>query len=105
LDPHYPDLFLHFLGHASFVSGRYEDAVAAFRRRLQRQPKSDITHVLLAASLGQLGFAAEAKEAWQEALRVNPNYSLEQKRKIMPYSDEGEFDRIVSGLQQAGIQL
>ena len=58
--------------------------------------------MLLAACLGHLGRAGEASEAWREALRVNSAFSLEQHRRLLPYRDSDTFERIVSGLAQAG---
>ncbi len=103
LDPHYPAICLHFLAHAYFYMGRYDDAIAALKRRLIRQPESDISRVLLAAAYGHLGRTDEARAEWAEALRVNPDYSLEHKRQILPYKDPAEFDRIVDGLRRAGL--
>ncbi len=39
--------------------------------------------MLLAACNGQIGLIEEAREAWREALRVNPGYSLERRRKVL----------------------
>ena len=103
LDPHYPAICLHFVAHAYFYLGRYDDAIAALKRRLIRQPESDISRVLLAAAYGHLGRAEEARAEWAEAMRVNPEYSLEHKKKILPYKDPADFDRIVDGLRQAGL--
>jgi adenylate cyclase len=59
--------------------------------------------VLLAASLGQMGLIEEAREAWRELLRVNPAYSLEQRRNVLPYKNPSDFERIVEGLRKAGL--
>ena len=64
--------------------GRYPEAVDVLRRRILRNPDTDASRVLLAASYGQMGQIAEALEAWWEALRVNPTYSLEHRRKVLP---------------------
>ena len=55
LNPYYPDMFLHFQAQAMFQLGRYEDAVASLKRRLVRNPGTDVSRVLLAASYGHLG--------------------------------------------------
>jgi hypothetical protein len=31
-----------------------------------------------------MGLIKEAREAWREALGINPAYSLEQRRKVLP---------------------
>jgi adenylate cyclase len=51
---------------------------------------------------GQLGRVDEAHEACREALRVNPAYSLEHRRKVLPYKNTEDFERVVEGLRKAG---
>jgi adenylate cyclase len=103
LNPYYPDMLLHFQAQAMFQLGRYEDAVASLKRRLVRNPGTDVSRVLLAASYGHLGRFAEARAAWQEVLRVNPDYSLEYRRKVLPYKNPADFERVVDGLRKAAI--
>ena len=103
LDPHYPSIYLHFLAQAYFQMGRYEEAIDILKRRLIRVPGTDISRVLLAASYGHLGRIAEAKAEWTEALRLNPDYSLERRRQVLPYQDPSDFDRLVEGLRKAGL--
>ncbi len=103
LDPHYPGMFLHFVGQAYFTLGRYEEAAAALIRRLVRNPDTDSSRVLLAACYGHLGQPEAARAEWREALRVNPAYSLENRRRILPYKDPRDFERVVDGLRKAGL--
>lgn len=105
LDPHYRDIYLHFSGQAYFHLRRYLEAVEVLKRRLIRKPGSDISRVLLAACYGHLGEIDQSREEWSEALRVNPRYSLSQKREILPYSDPRDFEQIVDGLRLAGIDV
>lgn len=103
LDPHFPDVRLHWLAQAYFQLGRYEETIDLLKRRLIRKPNTDISRVLLAASYGHLGRTEEAKAEWVEALRVNPNHSLEHRRRILPYRDPADFEKIVNGLRKAGL--
>src|SRR5215470_13628629 len=82
LDPNDQDPFLHHLALAYFGVGRYEDAVAALKRRIVRKPDTDISRALLAASYGHLGRVEEARAQWQELMRVNPQYSLDHRRRV-----------------------
>ncbi|HEU5067556.1 MAG TPA: adenylate/guanylate cyclase domain-containing protein, partial [Sphingomicrobium sp.] len=85
LNPYYPDVFLHFRALALFHLGRYEEAVATLKRRLARNPETDVSRVLLAATYGHLGRHDDARAEWREVFRVNPDYSLEYRRNMLPY--------------------
>jgi hypothetical protein len=73
------------------------------KRRIVRNPETDASRVLLAACYGQMGMVEDAHEAWREALRINPNYSLEHRRKVLPYRNPDDFERVVEGLRKAGL--
>ncbi|PBB99270.1 adenylate/guanylate cyclase domain-containing protein [Mesorhizobium sp. WSM3862] len=103
LNPYFPDVLLHFQALASFQLGRYEEAVDLLLQRLARNAVTDVSRALLAASYGHLGRFAEARGAWQEVLRVNPDYSLDYRRKVLPYKNPADFELIVDGLRKAGI--
>ena len=103
LDPQYPDAYLHILAQAYFQLDRFEEAAGLLKRRIIRKPDTDISRVLLAATYGYLGRVEEAKTQWADALAVNPNFSLEQRRRVLPYQDPADFERVVEGLQKAGI--
>ena len=65
--------FCTIQAQAYFQLGRYETTVGILKRRLIRNPDTDITRVLLAARYGHLGRIDEARAEWQEAFRINPN--------------------------------
>ena len=88
--------WLHFRAQALYQLGRYPEAVGLLKRRIVlRNPETDASRVLLAACYGQMSMIEEAREAWREALHVNPAYSLEQRRKVLP--NPNDFERVVEG--------
>jgi TolB-like protein/class 3 adenylate cyclase/Tfp pilus assembly protein PilF len=103
LDPRFPSLLLYFRAMAAYQLGQWPEAAALLKRRILRNPETDASRVLLAACYGQMDLIEEAREAWREALRVNPAYSLEQRRKVLPYKNPEDFERIVAGLRKAGL--
>ena len=103
LNPICPAAWLHFRAQALYQLGRYPEAVGLLKRRIVRDPETDASRVLLAACYGQMSMIEEAREAWREALRVNPAYSLEQRRKVLPYKNPDDFERVVEGLRKAGV--
>jgi adenylate cyclase len=105
LDPHFNSIFLYFRAQAAYQLGQYDEAVSFLKRRILRNPETDTSRVLLAATLGQMGRIDEAREAWREAQVINPTYSLEQRRNVLPYKNPADFDRIVEGLRKAGLPV
>jgi adenylate cyclase len=103
LDPYFPDIWLHFQAQVSYQLGRYPEAVDLLKRRILRNSETDASRALLAASYGQMGMTGEARAAWGELMRVNPAYSIEQRRKVLPYQNPDEFERFVEGLRKAGL--
>jgi adenylate cyclase len=103
LDPQVPDIYLQFLGHAQFSLGRYTEAEATFKRRLIRNPHSDVSRVFLASLYGHTCRLEEARTAWREALEINPEYPLERMRAVVPYKDPSRFDFLLDGLCKAGL--
>ena len=103
LDPKNPDIWWHFLGHAYFIGADYIAAVEVLERRIRRNPATDISRVLLAACYGHLDRKEDAKQAWDEVIKINPEYSLAQKAKVLPYKNNADWERLIDGLRKAGI--
>jgi len=103
LDPFFVDQILHFRAQSLYALGRYSEAAELSKQRIAVSPKTDASRVLLAACLGQMGRFEEAREAWREALSVNPGYSLDQRRKVLPYKNPKDFEQVVEGLRKAGL--
>jgi tetratricopeptide (TPR) repeat protein len=66
LDPHYPDIVLHFLPQANFSLGKYEIAAQQLLDRIARNPSTDASRMLLASCYGHLGRAEHARAVWAE---------------------------------------
>jgi tetratricopeptide (TPR) repeat protein len=105
LDPRYPAIALYFLAEAQTLLGRYEDAIASLRERLARDPNSETAYALLASCFGHLGQLDEARAAWNEVMRLAPDFSIEHRRRILPFRDPAIFENRVDGLRKAGIPI
>lgn len=102
-DPHFPPIVLHFLAQAHFALGNYETAAKRLIERIARNPGTDSSRMLLAACYGHLGRIEEARAMWAEMLKVNPDFSLQQRQRVLPYKDARDFERIAEGLKKAGL--
>src|SRR5262249_34218978 len=103
LDPLYPAMLLHFLAQANFSLGKYQIAAQQLIERIARNPGTDASRMLLASCYGHLGRAEDARSAWTELLQVNPEFPLEQRARVLPYKDAGDFQRVADGLAKAGL--
>jgi adenylate cyclase len=105
LDPHYPDIALQFVADARFSLGDYEQAIAAIEQRLARNPQSETAYALLASCYGHLDRREESRQAWEQALKINPRFSIERRRRVQPFRKPEVFERRVGGLLKAGLAV
>jgi TolB-like protein/Flp pilus assembly protein TadD len=103
LSPYYPDWYLGELGRAYLLAGRYEEAIAALKQRLERDPDNGEAHVLLAAAYGKLGRKGEARAALEEFLKPRPYYTLRHYAQGEFYKDESDLAHVLDGLRKAGL--
>jgi adenylate cyclase len=83
--------------------GKYEIAAQQLLDRIARNPGTDASRMLLASCYGHLGRAVDARGVWAELLKVNPDFSLMQRARVLPYKNPGDFQCIVEGLAKAGL--
>ena len=84
LNPRYPAAYLWELGHAYFLTGRYEEAIETLKRVLDRKSDFWPAHVCLAASYSEIGREEEARAEVAEIEKLSPQDSLEALRQRAP---------------------
>jgi len=104
LNPHYPAHYIFTIGHTHYLMRRYEEAVAALKRVLYRNPDNLSAHSYLAAIYSELDRQEEARAEVAEILRISPNYSLEAARQRSLYKDQAILERHLDGLHKAGLR-
>ncbi len=102
LDPALSPQFLHNLGMAYLLAGKYETAAALLRQRVLLEPGTDFSRAILASALGHLGETDEARRIWRELKEINPNYSFSEHTGRQPLRQE-DIQRIAEGLAKAGL--
>src|SRR5690242_2647234 len=101
LDPALSPQFLHFLGMAYLLAGKYETAAALLRQRIVLAPRTDFSRALLASALGHLGEFEEARRVWGELREINPSYTFVEHVGRQPFRREDDVARIAEGLRKA----
>jgi adenylate cyclase len=105
LDPALKQLYIHFLGSAYLVAGKFEAASALFRERIQLAPKTDLSRAFLAVALGHLDEAEEAGRVWRELMEINPKYSFAEHVGRLPFRDQADVDHLSEGLSKVGLPV
>jgi len=103
LDPALSAQFLHFLGVAYLLAGKYETAAVLLRQRIVMTPGTDFSRSILASALGHLGEIDEARSAWAELKKINPNYSFAEHIGRQPFKRQEDVRRLTEGLEKAGL--
>jgi adenylate cyclase len=103
LDPATNSQFIHFLGMANLLAGKYETAAAALRERVRLVPNTDFSRSLLASALGHLGEIEEARRVWSELKEINPKYSFQEHLSRLPFQRAEDGARLAEGLKKAGL--
>jgi len=106
LDPHNRMLpgRLNLLTMGLYFSGKYEAAAEAAKRAVRSNPEYLLPYRWLAAALGQLGRAAEAKEALERAIAISPASFDMYVRERVPWHRPEDYAHMLEGLRKAGWQ-
>lgn len=89
------------LAFTYYLLGEYEASLESFRRWDNNHYDRGFAN--LAACLGQLGRAEEARSAWGRCLERKPGFTLGDYRRGSPYRRQEDVEHWLDGLRKAGI--
>ena len=101
LSPNYPPLYLGILGNAYRLSGRIEEAIAAFKAFNARSPGFGLTD--LAIAYQENGQPDEAKQTAKRLLAARPEFTIASWLKTQFRRDTARLEADVSALRAAGL--
>jgi adenylate cyclase len=85
------------------VMRQHEDATATCKRVLEVNPKYLPAYYQLAVAYSSLNLMEEARDAASKILNYNPNFTVENFAKGLPYKKQADIDLLVNGLRKAGL--
>jgi adenylate cyclase len=94
LNPFGPSRYFMGYGHALRDTGRFPEAVSAYKKAIKREPNNFLAHLNLAATYSMMGREKEAQSEAEEVRRLNPKFSVDYFAKVSPYKDQTETDKV-----------
>ncbi len=92
------------LGDAYANTGRFEEAVSAFKQALLMSPDNLFAHLGLASTYIEMGREKEARAEAAEVLRIYPKFSLDNHAMGLPFKDQSTLDKYIGNLRKAGLK-
>jgi adenylate cyclase len=107
LNPNYPAWYLWVLGPSYRMAGRYDQALAAFEKLLERSLKGEhnplFAHLYLTDVYMQLGREEEARAHAAQVLSLDPNFSVERWGRTQDYKNPSLLEPVLDNLRKAGL--
>ena len=103
LDPLHPPWYLGWLGHAYFLDGQYDRAIATLRLGVRRNLDYIVFHLYLAASYAETGRMDEARIAAARVLEINPNFTLSAYSAYLPHRAQTDREKDLAAMRKAGL--
>ncbi len=105
LDPQYVHgPYLNLLGVVCFSAGRYEDAIDAFKRNVERGgPLAATALTFRTAAFSAAGYVEEAKVSASELLKFFPDFSVARYRMLYMFKKPDDTEQVVGALRKAGL--
>ncbi len=104
LNPRPPADYYVQLGNAYTVAEEHEKAIEALKKGAKTEPSNLFAHIGLAANYAALERDKEARAEAREILTLNPNFSLEEFIKVLPFKDSEFQNRYAEYLQISGLK-
>jgi adenylate cyclase len=101
--PRYPPWYLVSLAYCNWILEREDEAIAACRAAIAADPDVDLPHIVLAMVHAEAGREADARQAAEAVLRIDPDFSAQTYMRGLPYRDPALAERRRAALQKAGL--
>lgn len=101
LSPNYPAYYLGVLGNAYRLSGRVEEAIAAFKAFNARLPGFGLTDLVIIYQ--QIGRTKEARQVAEQLRAVRRNFTIADWTRTQFRADEVGLETDITALRAAGL--
>lgn len=103
LNPDYPAQYISVMGQAYYYQGDFENAAAVFRDAVDKNFSLLTAHIMLTATLSQLGLQDEASWSAGQLRTLSPGFIMTDVARIFPIKNEEKLQAIFEQLRLAGL--
>jgi len=103
LNPIPPPHYYFWLAAIYRIKGQYEEAIQHLKKALIGSPDLLTPYLYLTATYSSLNRTEEVQKAAEEVLRIEPNFSLEYHKNILPYKNQETLNKYIDALRNAGL--
>jgi tetratricopeptide (TPR) repeat protein len=104
LRPRYPVQYPFTLGFAYLLLERYDESIAALQEAITLNPFFFPGHLMLAGIYAQTGQDEQARYHMAEALKINPQLSLDDYGQRLPFKDPETTEWLLEPFRRAGLE-
>lgn len=103
LNPIPPSRDYHCLGLAYRMSGQYGKAIEILNHSLKIDPEALTPYITLASCYIEIKQIENARKAAKKVLEIEPHFSLEYHKNILPIKDQTWLEKHIENLREAGL--
>jgi len=103
LNPFPPYYYYVSLGRCYIRKGNYEEALEEYKKALELAPDSWISHASLTVAYSLLGREQQARSAAKKVLEIQPFFSVDFWKTIVPFRDPGDLKKYADAMRKAGL--
>ena len=103
LNPDYPAQYISVMGQAYYYQGDFENAAAVFKDAVDKNFSLLTAHIMLTATLSQLGLQDEASWSAGQLRTLSPGFIMTDVARIFPIQNEEKLQAIFEQLRLAGL--
>lgn len=105
INPLHPSNYPFHKGQALFILKRYDEAIEAFGKGLEKNPSSQRMRVWLAATYAQVGRSDDAQWEVNMILTEDPHFRIDQLHQIFPFQNAADKEHFNTALVKLGLEV
>jgi adenylate cyclase len=103
LSPYYSGWYIPAIGLAYMMTGRYDEAIAAYEESVKRNVLVLFSYERLTAIHAMKGNLEKAEEYAAKVLEINPKFTIEGWKKVFRYKNPEDLERELDAMRAAGL--